>query len=112
MVAVLTVFSTTHELSTPGAIPNFLSYIARSYLLDECTDLSFFVIINWIWTAQVHYDTKYQAEDSFHRIAKGLQITLFIYIGAASGNWNLKQLKSPDRNVLTPREAVAYSECT
>ncbi|KAL1408140.1 hypothetical protein Q8F55_004943 [Vanrija albida] len=73
VVAVLGVFSTTHELRTAEAIPIFFSY---------------YVIIVGIWTSQVHYDVRYEAEDTFHRFFKALQIVLFVYIGAASGGWN------------------------
>lgn len=72
MVAVLTVFSSTHELSTPSAIWGFLSYL---------------VILAWLWTSQLHYDIRYQAEDVFHRCAKVAQVIVLVYIGAASGNW-------------------------
>jgi hypothetical protein len=56
---------------------------------------SYFVIISWVWTSQVHYDLRFQAEDEYHRIAKGFQIILFVYIGAASGNWSLDMLQDP-----------------
>jgi hypothetical protein len=73
VVAVLTVFSSTHELSSPSAIWIFLSY---------------FTILAWLWTSQVHYDVRYQAEDVFHRCCKFLQIGFLVYMGAASGSWN------------------------
>ena len=52
VVAVLSIFSVQHELSTPGTISTFLS---------------FFVVIHWVWVMQVHYDIRYEAEDLFHR---------------------------------------------
>ncbi|WVF66243.1 hypothetical protein IAT40_000983 [Kwoniella sp. CBS 6097] len=73
VVAVLTIFSNNHELNKPSAIPIFLSYYA---------------IISWVWTSQIHYDIRYQAKDGWHRIAKAVQIMTFVYMGAASGNWN------------------------
>lgn len=73
MVAVLTIFSTQHELSNPAAIPIFLS---------------FFVIIFWLWVSQTAYDMRYQGNDALNRFFKFLQIGLFIYQGAAGGNWN------------------------
>jgi hypothetical protein len=73
VVAVLTVFSSTHELSSPSAIWIFLSY---------------FTILAWLWTSQVHYDIRYQAEDVFHRCCKVFQIIVLVYMGAASGSWN------------------------
>ncbi|WVR03430.1 hypothetical protein IAU60_000421 [Kwoniella sp. DSM 27419] len=73
VVAVLTIFSTNHELNKPSAIPIFLSY---------------YVIVCWVWTAQIHYDIRYQAHDGWHRIAKAIQIVTLVLMGAASGNWN------------------------
>ncbi|OCF41737.1 hypothetical protein I317_04441 [Kwoniella heveanensis CBS 569] len=73
VVAVLTIFSNNHELNKPSAIPIFLSYYA---------------IISWVWTSQIRYDIRYQAQDGWHRIAKAVQIMTFVYMGAASGNWN------------------------
>ncbi|KAK8845345.1 hypothetical protein IAR55_006058 [Kwoniella newhampshirensis] len=73
VVAVLTVFSSTHEINQPSAIPIFFSY---------------YTIISWVWTSQTHYDIRYQAEDGFHRLSKAVEIMSFIYMGAASGNWN------------------------
>lgn len=72
VVAVLSVFSETNELSTPAALLTFFSY---------------YVLIAWLWASQTHYDVRYQAEDLFHRQFKAFQIGVFIYIGAASGNW-------------------------
>jgi hypothetical protein len=83
VVAVLTVFSSTHELSTPSAIWIFLSY---------------FTILAWLWTSQVHYDIRYQAEDIFHRCCKVLQIIVLVYMGAASGSWNPGVLVSQGGN--------------
>lgn len=77
MVAVLTVFSSKHELSSPSSISIFLSY---------------FVVLAWLWTSQVYYDVRFQAEDVFHRCAKVVQVILLVYVGAASGNWDPGQL--------------------
>lgn len=67
------------------------------------------MVISWIWTAQVHYDIRYQAEDVYHRFVKGLQITLFVYIGAASGNWNLGFIQdSQTLTGLSGRQLAAY----
>jgi hypothetical protein len=66
-------------------------------------------VISWIWTAQVHYDIRYQSEDVYHRFVKGLQITLFVYIGAASGNWNLGIIQDPAHvEGLSGRQMAAY----
>lgn len=106
VVAVLTVFSTTHELATPSSIPTFFSYgTFRVFLADH----RYFVVICWIWTAQIHYDIRYQAEDVYHRFVKGLQITLFLYIGAASGNWNLGLIQdTASMSGLSGRQTAAY----
>lgn len=50
--------------------------------------LSYFTILAWLWTSQVHYDIRYQAEDIFHRCCQVLQIIVLVYMGAASGSWN------------------------
>ncbi|ORY31965.1 bacterial low temperature requirement A protein-domain-containing protein [Naematelia encephala] len=102
VVAVLTVFSSTHELESPQAIPTFLSY---------------FTVIAWIWTSQVHYDTRYQAEDGWHRLLKFLQITVFIYMGAASGNWSPGMIQDPsvtgiNGKLATEMDAAAESFAT
>jgi hypothetical protein len=78
VVAVLSSFSATHEMGTPAAIPIFLSY---------------FVLLILIWTAQVHYDVRYETEDLIYRIAKVLQIGLLIFMGAAGGGWNPSKLQ-------------------
>lgn len=81
VVAVLTDFSTNHELSDPEAISTFLSY---------------FVILAWAWTSQVHYDIRFQAEDIFHRLAKVVQVMVLVYMGASSGKWNPGSLRGSD----------------
>ncbi|RSH90578.1 hypothetical protein EHS25_001183 [Saitozyma podzolica] len=90
VVAVLTVFSSTHELSSPGSIAVFLSY---------------FIILSWIWSSQTHYDVRFQSEDSYHRFLKLLQISCFVYIGAASGGWNPGYIQDPDTLNVTGRAA-------
>lgn len=62
-----------HEIANPAAIPVFLS---------------FFTIIFWTWTSQTAYDMRYQGNDAVNRFFKFIQVGLFIYQGAASGNWN------------------------
>jgi hypothetical protein len=54
------------------------------------------VIIQWIWATQTLYDVRFQAEDVVHRIYKAAQIYVYVYIGAASGNWELAKLRDPD----------------
>ncbi|KAK4684398.1 hypothetical protein P7C73_g5782, partial [Tremellales sp. Uapishka_1] len=81
VVAVLSVFSTTHELNTPSEIGVYLSY---------------FVVLSWVWVSQVQYDVRFQGEDVWHRIMKASQLMVFVYIGAASGNWNPDLIRQPE----------------
>ncbi|OCF59963.1 hypothetical protein L486_02636 [Kwoniella mangroviensis CBS 10435] len=94
VVAVLTIFSTNHELNQPSAIPVFLSYYA---------------IICWVRTSQVHYDIRYQALDGWHRAAKTIQIMTFVYMGAASGNWNPALIRN-DEDHLATKSNIRASE--
>lgn len=57
------------------------------------TDSRYYTVLVWIWTAQIHYDTRYEAEDFFHRTAKLLQIILFVYIGASGGGWDIGSIR-------------------
>ena len=74
--------------------------------------IRYFVILSWVWTSQVHYDIRYQAEDTFHRLIKGFQIGIFVYIGAASGNWNLYSMESPGQEAtpLSAHDAAEHRE--
>lgn len=54
------------------------------------------MIIQWIWATQTYYDIRFQAEDVVHRVYKAAQICLFVYIGAAGGNWDLSKIRDPD----------------
>jgi hypothetical protein len=53
------------------------------------------VIIQWMWTSQLHYDARYEADDRVHRLLRGVHVLLFVYIGAASGKWNLGKIVKP-----------------
>ncbi|WWD22293.1 hypothetical protein CI109_106784 [Kwoniella shandongensis] len=86
VVAVLTVFSSTHEIDRPYAIPIFFSY---------------YVIISWVWTSQTHYDVRYQAEDGFHRLCKAVQILAYIYMGAATGNWAPANIRNDEAHLAS-----------
>ena len=50
VVAVLSVFSSNHELSSVSSVPNFLG---------------FFTILYWVWVSQTHYDMRFQG-DAYH----------------------------------------------
>ncbi|WRT63427.1 uncharacterized protein IL334_000332 [Kwoniella shivajii] len=94
VVAVLTIFSTNHELNRPKAIPVFLSYYA---------------IVCWVWTSQIHYDIRYQALDGWHKVAKAVQIMTFVYMGAASGDWNPGMIRI-DEPYLATQSQIGASE--
>ncbi|WOO79960.1 uncharacterized protein LOC62_02G003475 [Vanrija pseudolonga] len=96
VVAVLSVFSSSHEIQTPAAIPIFFSY---------------YVILVWIWTSQLHYDARYEAEDTFHRALKSLQLMVFVFIGAASGGWSPGKIL-PVEEGAAPAERVEHQRAT
>lgn len=48
-----------------------------------------------LWTTQLHYDLRFECNDVMHRLFKGLQILLFVYVAAASGGWDLTALAPP-----------------
>jgi hypothetical protein len=50
---------------------------------------------------------RFQSEDTYHRFLKALQIACFVYIGAASGNWNPVLIQDPDT-----MEGLSGSEAT
>ncbi|KAL1410532.1 hypothetical protein Q8F55_004545 [Vanrija albida] len=81
VVAVLSTFSSTHKISVPSAIGIFFSY---------------YIIVICVWTTQIHYDVRYEAEDTFHRIMKLLQIIVLIYFGISSGGWDPSKLGDYD----------------
>jgi len=80
------------------------------------TDLSrYFTVIYWVWVSQVFYDIRYEgtpmicikpaiakliviADDGVHRFFKFIQVCLFLYIGAASGNWNPGNIRTAGSN--------------
>ncbi|WWC85579.1 uncharacterized protein L201_000443 [Kwoniella dendrophila CBS 6074] len=97
VVAVLTIFSNNHELNEPSAIPVFLSYYA---------------IICWVWTSQVHYDIRYQALDGWHRASKAIQIITFVYMGAASGDWNPGLIRNDEPHLATKSNTRASAHRT
>jgi hypothetical protein len=73
---------------------------------------SYFVIVSWVWASQVHYDIRYQGEDIFHRLCKGLQITCFVYIGAASGSWDPGYILDPvyAKSSLSKKDVSRYRQ--
>ncbi|GFZ50996.1 hypothetical protein JCM24511_08754 [Saitozyma sp. JCM 24511] len=91
VVAVLSVFSTTHELSSPHTIVNYLLY---------------YIVLYWTWVSQTYYDVRFQAGDLYHYFFKLFQMSTFAYIGAASGNWNPGHIQDPGRLNMTGFEAA------
>lgn len=48
-----------------------------------------------LWTSQLHYDLRFECNDVLHRMFKGFQILLFVYIASGSGGWDLTALDPP-----------------
>ena len=48
-----------------------------------------------MWTVQVHYDARYEADDLCHRLFKLLQLAAFTAVGAAAAGWDVYSLLSP-----------------
>ncbi|KZO92556.1 hypothetical protein CALVIDRAFT_302716 [Calocera viscosa TUFC12733] len=77
IVAVLSVFSETHEVSSGQSVAVYFSY---------------FIIIWWVWASQTLYDVHFQANDWLHRLFKGAQLAAFAFIGACAAQfdpWNV-----------------------
>ncbi|BEI89868.1 uncharacterized protein CcaverHIS019_0212300 [Cutaneotrichosporon cavernicola] len=91
--AILSAFNGSHELQTPGEMPSYFGY---------------YVVIVSLWTTQLHYDIRYEGDDAVHRLLKPLHLLLFVYIGAASGGWDLSRLTVPTLE-MSSTEAVAHS---
>ncbi|CAK9783679.1 hypothetical protein CC85DRAFT_302311 [Cutaneotrichosporon oleaginosum] len=86
-------FNGSHQLRTPAGLPSYLAYFA--------------VIIS-MWTIQLHYDVRFQGNDVAHRLAKAAQITLYLYVGAASGGWDLAKLEPEPVLSVGSGELVAH----
>ncbi|ORX37520.1 hypothetical protein BD324DRAFT_608113 [Kockovaella imperatae] len=86
VVAVLQNFSAGHHIGQPEDILTFLSY---------------FVIIYLIWHTQTQYDMRFQGYDIFHLLCKFVQIGIFLYQGAAAGNWDLSNIQTASSAGLT-----------
>lgn len=74
------------------------------------SDHSYYVIIVSIWTTQLHYDIRYEGDDATHRLLKPLHLVLFVYIGAASGGWDLSKIVRPEYLDLDAGEAVNHGK--
>lgn len=48
-----------------------------------------------MWTAHTAYAIRYEANDKFNRVCRLIAICLFVYVGAASGGWDLTHLRLP-----------------
>ncbi|EJT97450.1 hypothetical protein DACRYDRAFT_97231 [Dacryopinax primogenitus] len=97
IVAVLSVFSTAHEVSSPHSVLVYFSY---------------FVIIWWVWASQTMYDVHFQANDWLHRIFKCLQLASFIFVGAGSANFTpfsvLPSDGLDDASILMDSQATSW----
>ncbi|KZT53868.1 hypothetical protein CALCODRAFT_511148 [Calocera cornea HHB12733] len=95
IVAVLSVFSSAHEVSSPQSVLVYFSY---------------FVIIWWVWASQTMYDVHFQANDWLHRIFKCMQLAAFAFVGATSGNFTPFSVLGNDE--LDPESILADSQAT
>lgn len=81
------------------------------------TTRSYYIILICVWTTQVHYDVRYEAEDTFHRGMKLLQIIVFVYFGVSSGGWDPSKLgtfdvlETEEDPQLYARQLTAASKC-
>ncbi|KLT41477.1 hypothetical protein CC85DRAFT_286387, partial [Cutaneotrichosporon oleaginosum] len=91
--AILSAFNGSHELQTPGEMPSYFGY---------------YVMIVSIWTTQLHYDMRYEGDDAVHRLLKPLHLVLFVYIGAASGGWDLAKIRLPQYGATSSSDAVDH----
>lgn len=76
VVAVLTVFGLTHDLSEPSAIPIFLGSVTPLPCFPQLWSPSngelihqscrYFTIIYWVWASQVFYDNRYECKSPAH----------------------------------------------
>lgn len=48
-----------------------------------------------MWMVQLHYDVRFEANDVMHRLFKVGHVILYVYIGAASGTWDLGAMVHP-----------------
>lgn len=48
-----------------------------------------------MWGAHIQYDARYETNDLWHRLLKCVHIGVFVYIGAASGGWQLFEFLHP-----------------
>ena len=96
---------------------SYLSWVRGNWPSEgPGTDISrYFTVIYWVWVSQVFYDIRYEgtptiymiiaiaklrmiADDGVHRFFKFIQVCLFLYIGAASGNWNPGNIRTAGSN--------------
>lgn len=89
-------FPSSVRASRSTRLPSFQSIFRTSSFVGHKSVLTrrYFTILTWIWTSQVHYDARYEAEDVLHRLAKLFQIGLLVFIGAVSGGWSPGNLLS------------------
>ena len=71
----------------------------------------YFTVIYWMWASQTHYDLRFQANDTFHRITKVLQIVLFVIIGAMSSSWDLEDMQIVKSGDPLSHDVQVTSKC-
>lgn len=103
VASTLNIFGGTHQLVNPDAIVNFLGYVKACLLLRR----RYYTIIVFMWFTQTQYDLRYQYSDFWHLCLRAIQLILFMYIGAASGGWNLSTWLNSQ--VTKPYEKVERS---
>ncbi|GMK59089.1 hypothetical protein CspeluHIS016_0701040 [Cutaneotrichosporon spelunceum] len=93
--AILSAFNGSHQLQSAENMPSYFAY---------------YVIIVSLWTTQLHYDMRYEGDDVVHRVFKGLHLALFVYIGAASGGWDLSRITVPQLGTVSGADSVAAAQ--
>ncbi|KZO92558.1 hypothetical protein CALVIDRAFT_601376 [Calocera viscosa TUFC12733] len=86
IVAILTVFSASNEVSSPESILTYFSYI---------------VLIWWVWASQTLYDVRFQANDWIHRLFKFLQLAAFAFVGITSQAFDPENVLPPSDDLLS-----------
>ncbi|KZT53864.1 hypothetical protein CALCODRAFT_557294 [Calocera cornea HHB12733] len=84
IVAILTVFSASNEVSSPESILIYFSYI---------------VLIWWVWASQTLYDVRFQADDWIHRLFKFLQLAAFSFVGITSQAFDPSNVLPPNGDI-------------
>lgn len=49
-----------------------------------------------MFSTQLHYEGRFEADDKVHRILKAVHVLLFVYIGITADKWSLKNIVVPE----------------